>query len=64
MKPSTPAPPKPPGTGRGSYSAGSYIACGACGRLLRIEWAVRSLVCSCGARVNVRPAEDKPAVGK
>ena len=36
----------------------------ACGRLLRIEWAVRSLVCSCGARVNVRPAEHKPAVGK
>ena len=44
---------------RGTYGAGTYIACGACGRLLKIEWAVRSLVCSCGARVNVAPAVGK-----
>jgi hypothetical protein len=44
---------------RGTYGAGTYIACGACGRLLKIEWAVRSLVCSCGARVNVSPAVGK-----
>jgi DNA-directed RNA polymerase subunit RPC12/RpoP len=41
------------------YKAGTYIACSTCGRLLRIEWAVRSLVCSCGARVNTRPPESK-----
>jgi hypothetical protein len=35
------------------YEAGRYIGCPACGRLLRIEWAVRSLVCSCGSRVPV-----------
>lgn len=59
MKPRTPPEPAPSkasgAAGRSSYSAGSYISCAACGRLLRIEWAVRSLVCSCGARVNVRP---------
>jgi len=44
---------------RGTYGAGTYIGCSACGRLLKIEWAVRSLVCSCGARVNVGPPNGK-----
>jgi hypothetical protein len=35
------------------WDAGRYIGCPACGRLLRIEWAVRSLVCSCGSRIPV-----------
>jgi hypothetical protein len=41
-----------------SFEAGRYIGCPACARLLKIEWAVRSLVCSCGARVPVTPDED------
>ena len=48
----------PAGSSRTPYAAGTYIACGACGRLLKIEWAVRSLVCSCGARVATRPPDD------
>jgi hypothetical protein len=36
---------------RGALRPGTYIRCAACGRLLRIEWATRSIVCSCGARV-------------
>ena len=44
---------------RGTYGAGTYIACDSCGRLLKIEWAVRSLVCSCGARVTVTPSAGK-----
>jgi hypothetical protein len=35
------------------YDPGHYLGCPACGRLLKIEWVVRSLVCSCGARVPV-----------
>jgi DNA-directed RNA polymerase subunit RPC12/RpoP len=46
-------------TPRGTYGAGTYIGCSACGRLLKIEWAVRSLVCSCGARVTVTPVSGK-----
>jgi hypothetical protein len=42
------------------FEAGRYIGCQACGRLLRIEWAVRSLVCSCGARIPV-PKDGKDA---
>jgi hypothetical protein len=41
------------------YEAGRYLGCPACGRLLKIEWAVRSLVCSCGARVPVATADGK-----
>jgi hypothetical protein len=48
----------PAGASRTPYAAGTYIACGACGRLLKIEWAVRSLVCSCGARVTTLPSPD------
>jgi hypothetical protein len=57
MKPATP--PAARRAPRGSYGAGTYIACDSCGRLLKIEWAVRSLVCSCGARVTVTPASGK-----
>jgi hypothetical protein len=39
------------------YEPGRYLGCPGCGRLLKIEWAVRSLVCSCGARVPVTPSE-------
>ena len=48
-----------PRPARATYGAGSYIACSACGRLLKIEWAVRSLVCSCGARVKLGPTSWK-----
>jgi hypothetical protein len=51
----TPAGPEPAGRKVARFEAGRYIGCPACGRLLRIEWAVRSLVCSCGARVPVNP---------
>jgi hypothetical protein len=43
------------------YEPGRYLGCPSCGRLLKIEWAVRSLVCSCGARVPVTPPEGKGA---
>ena len=42
-----------------TFGAGNYIGCSACGRLIKIEWAVRSLVCSCGARVNLGPPDGK-----
>jgi hypothetical protein len=44
---------------RGTFGPGNYIGCSECGRLLKIEWAVRSLVCSCGARVNIGPLSGK-----
>ncbi|HKZ32887.1 MAG TPA: hypothetical protein VJ648_11090 [Vicinamibacteria bacterium] len=37
------------------HQAGSYLGCPSCGRFLKIEWAVRSVVCSCGARLPVTP---------
>jgi len=51
----------PPGQPRprATWGAGNYIGCSACGRLIKIEWAVRSLVCSCGARVDVGPTQGK-----
>jgi len=58
--------PVPPAAGKPAvgrkvarYDAGQYLGCPACGRLLKIEWAVRSLVCSCGARVPVTTADGK-----
>jgi hypothetical protein len=42
-----------------TYGAGNYVGCTACGRLLKIEWAVRSLVCSCGAQVVTSPRGEK-----
>ena len=46
--------------------AGTYVGCASCGRMLRIQWATRSIVCSCGARVNPTPAEPaaRPEPGK
>ena len=35
-----------------AFRPGTYLRCSACGRLLKIEWATRSIVCSCGARVT------------
>ncbi|HEX9186687.1 MAG TPA: hypothetical protein VGB87_06440 [Vicinamibacteria bacterium] len=53
-RPSPSTDPPPPGARKvAHWEAGRYIGCQACGRLLKIEWAVRSLVCSCGARVPV-----------
>jgi hypothetical protein len=43
----------------GVFRPGTYIRCAACGRLLKIEWATRSIVCSCGVRVPKTPAEGK-----
>ena len=39
------------------HEAGSYLGCPSCGRFLKIEWAVRSVVCACGARLPVSPPE-------
>ena len=47
--------PEPRGRKVTRFEAGRYIGCPACGRLLKIEWAVRSLVCSCGSRIPVTP---------
>ena len=44
-----------------SFEAGRYIGCPACGRLLKIEWKVRSLVCSCGAPVPVASSDEDEA---
>jgi hypothetical protein len=38
-----------------SHEAGTYLGCQSCGRFLKIAWAVRSVVCSCGARLPVTP---------
>jgi hypothetical protein len=40
--------PRPAGPAR---RPGTYICCTKCGRLLNIEWATRSIVCACGARI-------------
>ncbi|HEY8233722.1 MAG TPA: hypothetical protein VIJ10_13755 [Vicinamibacteria bacterium] len=60
-----PRPPRRPGSapaGRAggshrvtSHEAGTYLGCQSCGRFLKIAWAVRSVVCSCGARLPVAP---------
>lgn len=45
-----------------AFRPGTYLRCSACGRLLKIEWATRSIVCSCGARVVPDgPPEAEPA---
>lgn len=56
-----PARPASPRSGSARVAAparpsGTYLGCTACGRLLRIEWATRSIVCACGARVTPPPA--------
>jgi len=40
---------------RSQYGPGTYVSCSRCGRLLKIEWATRSIVCSCGARIKTVP---------
>jgi DNA-directed RNA polymerase subunit RPC12/RpoP len=35
-----------------TYRAGTYLRCEACGRMLRIDWPTRSIVCSCGQRLG------------
>jgi hypothetical protein len=42
---------------RSTYRPGTYLRCGVCGRLLKIEWATRSIVCACGARINPTPGK-------
>jgi hypothetical protein len=42
-----------------THGPGVYLGCSVCGRLLKIAWATRSIVCSCGARINPTP-EDAP----
>ena len=38
--------------------------CGKCGRLLNIQWATRSIVCACGARVaSLRGGRSTPGRG-
>ncbi len=60
LRSATPTPAsEPKGRKVAHFEAGRYIGCQACGRLLRIEWAVRSLVCSCGARVPVTNDDGK-----
>ena len=44
---------KPPKLG--AYQPGTYLRCSACGRLLKIEWATRSIVCSCGVKIDPNP---------
>ncbi len=44
--------PKPPRPARPSVPPGEYMCCSSCGRLLRIVWATRSIVCACGARLT------------
>jgi len=55
MKPSDPN--KAPRRAQTSFAPGTYLACSVCGRLLKIEWATRSIVCSCGARITPPPVE-------
>lgn len=53
-----PPPPRHPAPARATgpaYAAGTYLCCEACGKLLKIQWPTRSVVCACGARVNPRP---------
>jgi hypothetical protein len=42
---------KPAGPLKANKAAHGYVPCGACGKLLKITWATRSAVCSCGARI-------------
>lgn len=41
----------PPRLASPARPSGTYLGCPACGRLLRIFWPTRSIVCSCGSRV-------------
>jgi hypothetical protein len=52
-------PGKPPRPTR-SFAPGVYLRCAACGRMLKIGWAARSIVCSCGARITPPSGDKKP----
>ena len=52
-------PAKPPRPTR-SFAPGVYLRCAACGRMLKIGWAARSIVCSCGARIAPPVVEQEP----
>lgn len=43
-----------------TYRAGTYLCCTACGRMLRIDWPTRSIVCSCGQRLTPPRPEPTP----
>jgi hypothetical protein len=47
-----PVPPSPRRASTTPHAAGTYLGCSACGRLLRIHWPTRSVICSCGAKVT------------
>jgi hypothetical protein len=56
----------PPPKGQRSpraFAPGVYLRCAACGRMLKIGWATRSIVCSCGARIVPPTIERKPPEG-
>jgi DNA-directed RNA polymerase subunit RPC12/RpoP len=38
---------------------GTYLRCMVCGKLLNIEWAARSIVCSCGSRITPPQRDEK-----
>lgn len=44
---------------RPTHPAGTYVSCSACGRLLKIAWATRSIICSCGAKIAPAPPPGK-----
>jgi hypothetical protein len=54
------APPAKPARAARAFGPGVYLRCMACGRMLKIGWATRSIVCSCGARITP-PTVEKQA---
>ena len=42
-------------------SAGTWLVCSACGRMLKIEWPTRSIVCACGERLPGTSERDRSA---
>ena len=54
------APPAKPSRAARAFGPGVYLRCAACGRMLKIGWATRSIVCSCGARITPPAVEHKP----
>ena len=53
-------PPAKPSRAARAFGPGVYLRCLACGRMLKIGWATRSIVCSCGARIIPPTVEKKP----
>ncbi|HEY7410821.1 MAG TPA: hypothetical protein VII13_08775 [Vicinamibacteria bacterium] len=54
--PSSSAPPSGIGPAR---RAGTYLRCSVCGKILNIEWATRSIICSCGTRIAPPRRDEK-----